>query len=196
MESKKSISRKEAIKRTGLLMGGVVFAPSILGVLKGCTAQPGLDWEPTLFSNKQARLVTSLADTILPEDDTPSASQAGVPSFIESMVKEVYNEEQRQAFLDGIDKFGDDARVELEQEFPEIEVEQQYEYTYNLNRFALEEGPGDSGETPFILMFKELTMLGYFTSEPGATQVLRYEAVPGIYEGCIPFEEVGKTWAT
>ncbi len=196
MESKKSISRKEAIKRTGLLMGGVVFAPSILGVLKGCTAQPGLDWEPTLFSNKQARLVTSLADTILPEDDTPSASQAGVPAFIESMVKEVYNEEQRQAFLDGIDKFGDDARVELEQEFPDIEVEQQYEYTYNLNRFALEEGPGDSGETPFILMFKELTMLGYFTSEPGATQVLRYEAVPGVYEGCIPFEEVGKTWAT
>jgi hypothetical protein len=41
-------------------------------------------------------------------------------------------------------------------------------------------------------------MLGYFSSEPGATQVLQYEAVPGKYNGCIPLNEAGngKTWAT
>jgi hypothetical protein len=39
-------------------------------------------------------------------------------------------------------------------------------------------------------------MLGYFTSEAGATQVLRYIAIPGKQEGCIPFEQVGRTWAT
>jgi gluconate 2-dehydrogenase gamma chain len=51
---------------------------------------------------------------------------------------------------------------------------------------------------PFILMAKELTMLGFFTSEPGATQVLQYIAVPGSYKGCIPLSEAGngKTWAT
>lgn len=196
MDTSNKMDRREAIKRTGLLMGGVVFAPSILGVLKGCTATPGLDWEPTLFSNRQAQLVTSLADVILPEDDTPSASQAGVPAFIESMVKEVYNEEQRQAFLDGLDNFGEESSIELEAEFFDSTDELKYEYAYGLNRFALEEGRGGDGGTPFILMFKELTMLGYFTSEPGATQVLRYLAVPGKYEGCIPFEEVGRTWAT
>lgn len=196
MDTSNKMDRREAIKRTGLLMGGVVFAPSILGVLKGCTATPGLDWEPTLFSNKQAQLVTSLADVILPEDDTPSASQAGVPAFIESMVKDVYNEEQRQAFLDGLDNFGEESSIELEADFFDSSDDLKYEYAYGLNRFALEEGRGDDGGTPFILMFKELTMLGYFTSEPGATQVLRYLAVPGKYEGCIPFEEVGRTWAT
>jgi hypothetical protein len=45
-------------------------------------------------------------------------------------------------------------------------------------------------------MIKELTCLGFFTSEPGATQVLQYEAVPGAYHGCVPLAEVGKTWAT
>lgn len=190
------ISRKEAIKRTGMLMGGVIFAPSILGVLKGCTATPGVDWNPTLFSNRQARLVTALADVILPEDDTPSASQAGVPAFIESMVKEVYNEEQRKAFLNGLDNFGDESTQELEAEFFETGAEEMFDYAFNLNKVALEEGPFGGGETPFILMFKELTMLGYFTSEVGATQVLRYMAVPGKYEGCIPVEEVGRTWAT
>lgn len=196
MESNNKMDRKEAIKRTGLLLGGVVFAPSVLGVLKGCTATPGVDWNPTLFSNDQARLVTTLCDVILPADDTPSASEAGVPSFIEQMVVEVYSEEQRSAFLDGLDQFGEDSRLELDTDYFDSTDEQRYQFTYNINRVALEEGPGENGETPFILWFKELTMLGYFTSEIGATQVLRYLPVPGKYEGCIPFEEVGKTWAT
>ncbi|MEX2346427.1 MAG: gluconate 2-dehydrogenase subunit 3 family protein [Balneolaceae bacterium] len=189
------IDRKEAIKRTGMLMGGVIFGPSILGVLKGCTATPGVDWNPTLFSNRQAQLVTSLADVILPEDDTPSASQAGVPAFIESMVKEVYNDEQRETFLRGLDRFGEESTAELEADFFESPAGDMFDYVFNLNENALQGGPLE-GETPFILMFKELTMLGYFTSEVGATQVLRYEAVPGRYDGCIPFEDVGRTWAT
>ncbi|MET0718044.1 MAG: gluconate 2-dehydrogenase subunit 3 family protein, partial [Pseudoxanthomonas sp.] len=51
---------------------------------------------------------------------------------------------------------------------------------------------------PFILTMKELTMLGYFTSEPGATQVLQYRPVPGAYHACIPLARAGngKTWAT
>jgi hypothetical protein len=44
-------------------------------------------------------------------------------------------------------------------------------------------------------MLKELTTLGYFTSQPGATQALKYAAVPGPYKGDIPFSEVGKAWA-
>jgi len=48
----------------------------------------------------------------------------------------------------------------------------------------------------FFLTTKELTVSGFFTSEPGATQVLQYEAVPGAFHGCRPLAEVGKTWAT
>jgi hypothetical protein len=32
---------------------------------------------------------------------------------------------------------------------------------------------------------KELTLLGYYTSEAGATRELRYDAVPGRYDGCV-----------
>ncbi len=187
-----NIDRKEAIKRTGLLLGGVIFAPNILGILKGCTAQTG-DWTPVLFSHSQANTVTALADVILPADGTPAASEVGVPQFIETMVNETYTDEQRDAFLAGLDKFTEDSRAELQVDFTEGTDEQRYDFTYFQNRLAVEE---PYGEAPFILIFKELTMLGYFTSEVGATQVLRYEAVPGIYDGCMPFEEVGRTWAT
>jgi gluconate 2-dehydrogenase gamma chain len=195
MDDHQIISRKEAIRRTAIIMGGVVFAPSILGVLKGCKATPNDEWIPELFSQRQARLMNTLVDVILPEDDTPSASQAGVTAFIESMVKNVYNQEQRNLFLKGLDQFDEEATLELEGDFYDMTDEIKYEYTYGMNRVALESGRGSGGERPFILILRELTILGYFTSEVGATQVLRYEPVPGVYRGCVPFEEIGKTWA-
>lgn len=190
MSTDNKIDRKEAIKRTGLLLGGVVFAPNILGVLKGCTATPG-DWDPVLFSSGQSRVVTTLSDVILPADDTPAASEVGVPQFMEAMVNEVYSEEQRQQFLDGIDAFAEDFESEYDKAFYDATEDERFDFTYQKNRSAVEEN-----DAPFFLQFKELTMLGYFTSEAGATQVLRYEAAPGMYDGCMPLEEVGRTWAT
>jgi len=48
----------------------------------------------------------------------------------------------------------------------------------------------------FFRTMKELTVLGYYTSQPGATKELRYVQVPGRYEGCVPFAKVGRAWAT
>jgi len=194
MDQSKKIDRKEAIKRTALLIGGSVFAPNVLGVLKGCTAQPGVDWNPVLFTNEQARLVSSLADMILPADEYPSASEVGVPAFIESMINDVYTEEQRNKFLDGLEAFAEKSRIELGSEYYNSTEEDRFQFTYNENQNSLEIDRDE--DVPFFLRFKELTILGYFTSEVGATEVLRFEAVPGMYDGCMPFEEVGKTWAT
>lgn len=193
MSTDSKIDRKEAIKRAGLILGGVVFAPNILGVLNGCTATPG-DWTPTLFSNDQAKVVIALADVILPAgESSPAASELGVPEFIETMVTEVYSEVQQKEFLEGLDKFTNDYRADIQSEYFDGNETDKYDFTYHQNRMAVEEDPA---RNPFILTFKELTLLGYFTSEVGATEVLRYQAVPGRYDGCIPYEDVGRTWAT
>ena len=44
-------------------------------------------------------------------------------------------------------------------------------------------------------MMKELALLGYFTSEIGATQALRYTETPGRYDPCIPYTPGEKAWA-
>ena len=41
----------------------------------------------------------------------------------------------------------------------------------------------------------QLTLFGFFTSQPGATQVLRYEAVPGEYIGDLEYKGE-PAWAT
>ena len=42
---------------------------------------------------------------------------------------------------------------------------------------------------------KELTLLGYFTSEIGATKALSYVESPGKYEGNYPYKKGDKAWA-
>jgi hypothetical protein len=188
-----NIDRKEAIKRSALIMGGLIFAPNALGVLSGCKARPGLDWTPEYFGRNHAMLVSSLAETIIPETDTPGAVEAGVPGFIEEMVYTGYTEEARNLFLNGLDAFHDLALETHGETFSELNEEMRYQFAAEQNRLAIEteqDGP------PFFLIMKELTMMGYFTSEPGAKQALRYERIPGRYDGCVPIEEVGKTWAT
>jgi hypothetical protein len=48
----------------------------------------------------------------------------------------------------------------------------------------------------YFRMMKELTLLGYFTSKEGATMALRYKAVPGRYDGNVPYKKGDKAWAT
>jgi gluconate 2-dehydrogenase gamma chain len=181
------MNRREVIKRTAILMGGAVSAPAIMGILKGCTAQPGVDWTPKYFSQDQAFAITELAEIIIPKTDTPGAKEAGVPAFIEQMVFQAYSQENREQFLSDLDQFSNSSG------FNKLSADKRKAFVFAEHEKAISE---KTQPRPFILTMKELTMLGFFTSKPGATEVLQYEAVPGSYNGCLPLSDVGRTWAT
>ncbi len=180
------MNRREVIKRTAILMGGAISAPAILGILKGCKAKPGVDWNPQFFTQEQAFVISEVAEIIIPKTDTPGAKEAGVPAFIEQMIFECYSEENRDKFVNALNEFIKTA------DFPNLSTEKRTEYVFGEHEKAIQE---KTQPRPFVLTMKELTMLGFFSSQPGATQVLQYEAVPGRYIGCQPLEEVGKAWA-
>ena len=190
------MDRREALKRTAWIMGGAVSAPAILGILKGCTAKPTIDWKPVFLSNEQGTLVTQVAEIIIPKTDTPGAKDVGVPGFIDQIVSECFKKEDQDKFLNGLKAFDDEAKKAHGDPFIELDAETQAAFVKKLHDEAVNTDPGS--ERPFILTLKELTMLGFFTSEPGASQVLQYNPVPGAYKGCIPVSEAGngKTWAT
>ncbi len=194
------MDRREALKRTAWIMGGVISAPAIAGILKGCKAKPTIDWKPEFLSQDQGVIVSQVAEIIIPKTDTPGAKDAGVPAFIDQMLKEVYSEEDQKRFTDGLKAFDDEARTAYGDAFADLGEGQQTEFVKKTHDAAIEaeKNTNPAPPRPFILMMKELTMLGFFTSEPGATQVLQYEAVPGSYKGCIPLSEAGngKTWAS
>jgi len=193
------IDRREALRKTALLMGAAVSASALTGILKGCKEAPELTYRPSFFTEDQARIVSEVAEIIIPKTDTPGAKDTGVPGFIDLMLKDCYTKEDQDRFLAGLTTFEEEAKKAYGDSFIYCKPEQQVELVTKIHAAAVAESKENKeAKRPFILMAKELTLLGFFTSEPGATQVLQYIAVPGSYKGCIPLAEAGngKTWAT
>ncbi len=200
------MNRREAIQRASLVLGYALTGPAIVGVLQGCKASPELTYKPVFFSEDQALLISELSEIIIPKTTTPGAKDAGVPGFIDQMLKEIYTKEQQDNFLKGLAEFDADAEREYGDHFAACTPEQRTALVRKHHDAAFAKGvdggssgwwnAGSGGDKPFILKAKELTILGFFTSEPGATKVLQYNQVPGPFKGCVPLAEVGKAWAT
>jgi gluconate 2-dehydrogenase gamma chain len=192
----KNINRREALRKTAYVMGGTLMAPTIAGILNGCTPAPKLNWTPSFFTEDQAKLVTSVADIIMPKTDTPAASELGVPGFIEQMVSSVAAPEDREKFMANLASFEQACQAKMGSVYNELSAEKQTEFV-NLQHASLAEGEFDWQNKPFILSIKEMTIAGYCVTEIGATQMLQHVFIPGEYKGCVPVEEAGngKTWS-
>jgi hypothetical protein len=201
-EMNPEMNRRELLQRVAYLMGGAISAPAVLGVLNGCSAKQDASWQPVFLSKEQGAVVAEVAELIIPRTDTPGAKDAGVPAFIDGMLKDIYEEEDRQRYLSGLKAFDDAARTAHSKGFVELSKPQQTDLVRKFHdeavatELASETRPAYL-RRPFILMTKELTLLGFFTSKPGATEVLQYAAVPGAFQGCVPLAQAGngKSWA-
>lgn len=191
------MDRREALQRAGLVLGYAISAPVLAGIMNGCKTTEELAYKPQFFTEDQARLVGEVAEIFIPKTDTPGAKEVGVPRFIDQLLKECYKKEDQDRFLAGLKAFDEDAEKTYGDSFMELDLAKQEEHVKKVHDAALDtKKKGEVKQPPFILMTKELTVVGFFTSETGATKVLQYEAVPGAYRGCVPLAEVGKTWAT
>jgi hypothetical protein len=192
------MNRREALQRAALVLGYTISIPTMSAVLNGCKAKPELAFKPAFFNENQAALIAEVSDIIIPRTDTPGAKDAGVPQFIDLIAKDCYKKEDQDSFLKGLDEFDKGAKEAYGDAFLDLEPEQQTEYVNKVHSdmiAAMKDAPRDTAR-PFMHIMKELTVVGFFTSEPGATQVLQYVPVPGSFKGCIPLSEVGKAWAT
>lgn len=172
------MDRREAIRRTSLLLGGALSSSAIAGVLSGCQATAAVDWTPVFLDQEQAQILEKLANCILPATETPGALEVGVPAFIDLMLKEAHNSEEQHRFTKGLSSLSESSQAAYNKPFSSCSVEEQ---TAILTALENENTPGPS----FIRMAKELTLLGYFTSEAIMNNVLNYNPVPGKYDGCV-----------
>jgi gluconate 2-dehydrogenase gamma chain len=188
------MDRREALRRTALMLGGVLSAPTITAFLGGCDVRrvPDDQWVPRAMDQQQADLLATVTEHIIPETDTPGARAAGVHQFIDLMLAEYYPPSERQRFLAGLADLDQRARRSGGRPFLRCSADQRHALLIEMDREAFD---ASAGQQPFFRTLKELTLLGYCTSEVGATRELRYERIPGRYEGCIPFARVGRTWA-
>ncbi|MCS7019992.1 MAG: gluconate 2-dehydrogenase subunit 3 family protein [Cytophagales bacterium] len=197
------MTRRDAIQRVAIMMGGALTVPSLAIALENYQRSGN-----SVLTAEQMRLVAEVAETIIPRTKTPGAKDAKVPQFISDVVSDCYNADEQKIFTDGLKSIQQNSRKRFGKNFELLSAAQRTEILkgleaqWHFSRKEIDENNVNlwfdiSDMNPrFWRMIKELTLLGYFTSEPGCTQALRYQHVPGKFEGCIPYKKGDKAWAT
>jgi hypothetical protein len=183
-----AINRRDAIKSFVIMMGGAMVGAN--AILTGCKPEHqiiGLE-----FSPDDIAFLDEIGEAIIPTTDTPGAKATKIGEFMVMMVKDTYPAEQQQAFTDGLNFIIKDFKASQGKDFMEATVEERTSYLNGLKGKA--ENPEDKNAA-VVKMLQDLTVLGYFTSEIGATQQLRYYEVPGRYEPCIDYKPGDKAYA-
>jgi len=189
------LTRREAILRVSALLGGVTLIGQSAW-LSGCSTTPRSSAK--LFSESDVALLDEVADTILPPTKTPGAKAAGVGPFIAMMVTDTYDPPEQRVFVDGLAALEDESRAQNGGGFIASSPAQRVALLERLDREAIEytRRPGSEGRPPhYFRLIKELTMLGYFTSEIGCTQAMRYIETPGRFDPCVTYAAGEKAWA-
>src|SRR5512142_460226 len=101
------ISRREAVLRVTALLGGVAIVGGS-SFLSGCrTAEKKAD---DAFSPDDVAFLDEVAETILPETDTPGAKTAKTGAFMALMVHDSYSPADQKIFRAGMTKIDDAMR--------------------------------------------------------------------------------------
>ena len=204
------VARRELLELAAACLGGGATLGSTLSstlssgaafALVGCQ-RPVTDrarerapgWEPTLFDREQALCVEDVAELIVPEGATPGAKSAGVAAFVESIVKDVYDEAEQRGFFAGLEELGSRARAAHGRSFDACTSNEQSALFASFVKERAAPAPGQ--RFSFVRAIRELTIRGFCNSKLGATRVLQYEPTPGEFQGCVPLVSVGKAWAT
>ena len=96
-----------------------------------------------------------------------------------------------------MNKLQDASKKKFDKNFMEATPQQRHDLLVELDKEQKEHSKNKKKEDPshYFRLMKELTLLGYFTSEIGATKALRYVESPGRYEGCVDYKKGDKAWA-
>ena len=158
----------------------VRLAESVHRRLDAERAASGARYALRVLSAEQNELVTMIAEMIIPETDTPGATSVHVNEFLDLLLAEWSNDDDRAAFLAGLDAIDHEMRATYGKRFVEL-VEPERVLTLRALDGARDarDGAGHAfGE------LKRLTVYAYFTSEPVQKNVLKTVIWPGRYDGC------------
>lgn len=160
------LDRRALLRAAILLVGGTAIAPDLL-------AASGR----TFFNPAERATLTMLCDTMIPRTDTPGAVDAGVPAFLDGLMADYASAKTQASIRAIVARLG------------KAPATDRTAWLSRQDAALLAAGDAD------YRRFKQLVLTGYYYSEAGATQELRYELVPGMWEPSVPITADTRTWA-
>lgn len=185
------MDRRQVLKYVGLLLGGTMVSNQLF--LAACSSE---NRRGSTFSEVDIDFLNEISEIIIPTTDTPGAKAADVGSFIELMIPDCYTEKDQKSFHDGLIMFRDSFQQEYGHSFMEGKADERRVFLGQLD-VEMKVYTGEKSESDpehYFRILKELVLLGYFTSEIGCTEALRYLQTPGRYESCIDYVDGERAW--
>lgn len=190
------MNRRTVLKRLSLVTGGVIASAGGIKLYHLYKAPP------LSLLEAYRPLLADLADAIIPPTDSPGAKSAGVGDIVAKLVRDCTDRKSQNNFMDGLVALADRAERKYGKSFGQCSPT---EKEAMLRHFEQADEPfgGWIGKAdrkmegdPFFVTLKNYVVIGYCTSKAGATQALRYDYVPGKYEGIVPLVPGQRAWAT
>ncbi len=181
----KGLERREFLAGLAAVMGGVLVtscSEDVVKVAENYTSDGSLQ----ALSNVQILTLEKMVDTIIPKTDTPGAVDVEVHYLIDHLLANQMGQAEADKFIKSLNDFIKD--------YPQFSTKSKKEQFAIIQKLDSELwAENDRGE--FYRSLKELTLIGYYTSEVGATLELEYDPVPGPFHQ-VSIEEYSRTWAT
>jgi glucoside 3-dehydrogenase (cytochrome c) hitch-hiker subunit len=179
------MNRREAVKTTGVLLGGVLITSA--GLLTSCSSDARTHGGARVLNANDETLMEEIADTLLPNTVTsPGAKAAGVGQIINLLLTDCYDADAQLRVVNGLKEF----RETVGDHFASMSQVNREDWLRRIDTEAKARG----NEHYFTLM-RELSLRAYFSSEIGMTKALRYVLVPGRWVGCVPLAPGQPAWA-
>jgi len=172
--------RRELLRRLSLAGIGALTSPAwarALGSEKAhahaaavqAAAAPG--WTPAFLSADQDRLVTAVAEAIIPKTDTPGATAALVNRYIDAILADAEREQQGE-FVRGLEWVDRRSQSMFGTDFVSATPEQRNALLAIVGSEDEHSDADDVGRVFFEDM-KAKTIVGYYTSEVGINEELK-----------------------
>ena len=153
----------------------------------------------TLNAHQDAT-VTTIAEWIIPQTETPGAKAVRVNEFIDLILSDWFADEDRAKFLAGLTSVDAQSHELYGKDFVDCSTIQQKQLLTAMDEALTEARQSEKhvsrrrrhvmpADTSFFYAMKQLTLVGYFTSEDGAKQALHYEVIPSQHIQCAPLQE-------
>jgi len=183
------LDRRDLLAGTAALFGAELVAP----LAKALAAEMPAGFSPShaALTVDQRILVSAISERIIPTTDTPGANAAGVPAFIEMMLADWYEPTDRNEFMNGLGVLEGYARIQYGTAFASAAPEEQ---DLVLTQAMTGKISGLAGN--FFEHCRQLTIMGYYTSEIGCKQERVYVPVPGRYDGKYPYAQVKRVFSS
>ncbi|WP_025762068.1 gluconate 2-dehydrogenase subunit 3 family protein [Dyadobacter tibetensis] len=188
------LNRRNALKQIAMAAGMAFSSPTLMAMNRREAGEAGPESQFSAISADDNALIGMVAEMIIPESDTAGAIRAGVPAFIIMMIQDCYHQPEQLSFREGLDRLH-------RQNFMGLSAEQRLQSLTRMEEETIQEmkafqvkqtkmGDNEDREQikkqasglPFWRLMKELTLLGYFTSEEGIKGSFEYVPVPGKFE--------------